>query len=69
MNVVTELLESSLKLKPKMIGIPKCRLENGDWIHFEGFTCYRKTQVTKYGCAVYIKSEYVQMFVVESITS
>ena len=30
MNVVTELVESSLKLKPKIIAIPECPLENGD---------------------------------------
>jgi len=68
MNVVTELVESSLKLKPKIIAIAECPLENGDWIHFEGFTCYAETQATKYGCAVYIKNEYVHMFVVERIT-
>ena len=68
MNVVTELTESSLKLKPKIIAIAECPLENGDWIHFEGFTCYAETQATKYGCAVYIKNEYVHMFVVERIT-
>jgi len=57
MNVVTELAEYSLKLKPKIIAIAECSLENGDCIHFKGFTCYAETQATKYGCAVYIKNE------------
>ena len=68
MNVVTELVQAILKLKPKIIAIAECPLENGDWIHFEGFTCYAETHATKYGCAVYIKNEYVHMFVVERIT-
>jgi len=68
MNVVTELIESSLKLKPKKIAIAECPLENGDWIQFESFICYAETQAPKYGCAVYIKNEYVHMFVVERIT-
>jgi len=68
MNIVTELAESSLKLKPKIIAIEECPLENNNWIHFEGFTCYAETQATKYGCAVYIKNEYVHMLVVERIT-
>jgi len=65
MNFVTELAESSMKLKRKIIAIAECPLENGDGIHFAGFTCYAETQATKYGCAVYIKNEYVHMFVVE----
>jgi len=69
MNLVTELAESSLKLKQKIIAMAECLLENGDWIHFEGFIYYTKTQATKYSCAVYIKNAYVHMFVVERITS
>jgi len=69
MNVVTELLSSSLKLRPKVIVLGECPLENGDWIHIEGYTCYANTEATKYGCAVYIANEYVHMFVVERITS
>jgi len=69
MNVVTELLSSSLKLKPNIIALGECPLENGDWIHIEGYTCYASTEAAKYGCAVYIANEYVHMFVVERITS
>ena len=69
MNVVTELLSSSLRLRPKVIVLGECPLENGDWIHIEGYTCYANTEATKYGCAVYIANEYVHMFVVERITS
>ena len=69
MNVVTELLELTKKLKPRIIAIAECPLENGDWLHLEGFTCYAETSPRKYGCAVYIKNEYVHMYVVERITS
>ena len=69
MNVVTELLELTKKLKPRIIAIAECPLENGDWLHLEGFTCYAETTPRKYGCAVYIKNEYVHMYVVERITS
>jgi hypothetical protein len=68
MNVVTELLKSSLKLKPKIISLAECPLENGDWMEINGYTCYADTMAQKYGCAVYIKNEYVNMFSVESIT-
>src|SRR6267154_776523 len=69
MNVVTELLKSSLKLKPKIIVLAECPLENQDWIHLKGHTCYANVEAEKYGCAVYIKDEYVNMIVVEHITT
>jgi len=69
MNVVTELLKSSLKLKPKIIALAECPLENEDWMDMKGFTCYADTKAVKYGCAVYIRNEYVSMFVVGRITS
>jgi len=49
MKVVTELLESSLKLKPKIISLAKYRLENGDWMEIKGFTCYASREAEKYG--------------------
>jgi len=39
MNVVTELLKSSVKLKPKIISLAECPLENGDWMEIKGYTC------------------------------
>jgi len=69
MNVVTELLKSSLKLKPKIIALAECPLENEDWMDMKGFTCYADTKAAKYGCAVYIRNEYVSMFVVGRITT
>jgi len=69
MNVVTELLKSSLKLKPKNIALAECPLESEDWMDMKGFTCYADTKATKYGCAVYIRNEYVNMFVVGRITT
>ena len=68
MNVVTELLRLTAQLKPKIIAIAECPLENNHWLHLEGFTCYAETEATKYGCAVYIRNELVHMFVVERIT-
>lgn len=68
MNVVTKLLRLTALLKPKIIAIAECPLENNNWLHLEGFTCYAETEVTKYGCAVYIRNELVHMFVVERIT-
>jgi len=35
----------------------------------KGFTWYADTKATKYGCAVYIRNEYVNMFVVRRITT
>jgi len=69
MNVVTELLKSSLKLKPKIIAIAECSLENEDWMNMKGFTCYADTKAAKCGCAVYVRNEYVNMFVVGRITT
>jgi len=69
MNVVTELLKSSLKLKPKIIALAECPLENEDWRDMKGFTCYADTKAAKYGCALYIRNEYVSMFVVGRITT
>ena len=69
MNVVTELLKLTIQHKPKIIAIAECPLENNDWLHIDGFTCYAETEATKYGCAVYIRNELVHMFVVERITS
>jgi len=68
MNVVTELLKSSLKLKPKIISLAECPLENGDCMKIKGFTCYASTRAEKYGCATYVKNEYVKMFVIDCIT-
>jgi len=69
MNVVTELLKSSLKLKPKIISLAECPLENGDWMEIKGYTCYANTTAEKLGCATYIKNEYVNMFVMERVTT
>jgi len=68
MNVVTELLKSSLKLKPKIISLAKCPLENSDRMEIKEFTCYTSTEAEKYGCAIYVNNEYVNMFVIDSIT-
>jgi len=69
MNVVTELLKSSLKLKPKIISLAECPLENGDWMNLKGFTCYANTKAERWGCAVYVKDEYVNMFAVGWISA
>ena len=69
MNVVTELLKSFLKLKLKIISFAECPLENGDWMEIKGFTCYTSTEAEKYGCATYVKNEYVNMFLIDLITS
>jgi len=68
MNVVTALLKSSLKPKPKIISLAECLLENGDWMEIKRFTCYASTKAEKYGCATYLKNEYVNMFVIHRIT-
>jgi len=69
MNVVTELLKSSLKLKPKIISLAECPLENGDWMNLKGFTCYANTKAERWGCAVYVKDEYVNMFAVGRVST
>jgi len=69
MNVVTELLESSLKLKPKINSLAECALENGDWMEMKGYTCYANTTAQKLGCATYIKNQYVNMFVMERLST
>jgi len=69
MNVVTELLKSSLKLKPKIILLAECPLENEDWMEIKGYTCYANTTAEKLGCATYIKNEYVNMFVMERVST
>jgi len=38
MNVLTELLMSSLKLKPKIISLAECPLENPDRMEIKEFT-------------------------------
>jgi len=70
MNVVTDLLKSSMKLKPKIISLAECPLENGDWMEIKGFTCYASTIAEKYRCATlaYVKNEFVNMFVIDPIT-
>jgi len=68
MNVVTELLRATMKLKPKIYALGEFPLENEDWICIDGFTCYASTKAKRYGCAVYIRNEYVNMFVVDRIT-
>jgi len=67
MNVVTELLMSFLKLKPKIKALAECSLENEAWMDMKGFTCDADTKVVKYGCVVYIRNKYVSMFVVGRI--
>jgi len=69
MNVVTELLKSSLKLKPKMISLAEYPLENGDWMNLKGFTCYANTKAERWGCAVYVRDEYVKMFAVGQVST
>jgi len=69
MNVVTELLKSSLKLKPKIISLAECPLENGDWMNLQGFTCYANTKAERWGCAVYVKDEFVNMFAVGRVST
>jgi len=69
MNVVTELLKSSLKHKPKIISLAECPLENGDWMEIKGYRCYANTTAKKLGCATYVKNEYVNMFVMERIST
>jgi len=68
MNVVTELLKSSLKLKPNIISLAKCPLENLDSMEIKGFTCYATTKAQTYGCATYVKNEHVNMFVIDHLT-
>ena len=67
MNVVTELLKISQKIKPKIIAIAEAPLENGNWMHIDGHTCYASTKANKYGCAVYIKNEYCNSFAVSKL--
>jgi len=67
--VVTELLKSSLKLKPKVISLAECPLQNGHWMEIRGFPCYANTMAEKLGCATYIKNEYVNMFIMERIST
>jgi len=69
MNVVTELLKSSLKLKPKIISLAECPLENGDWMNLRGFTCYANTKAERWGCAVYVRDEFVNMFAVGRVST
>ena len=70
MKVVTELLKSFLKPKPKIIALGKCILENGDWmeIKLKGFTYYASTEAEKYCCATYVKHEYVNMFIIDRLS-
>ena len=68
MNVVTELLRATSKLKPKIYALRECPLENEDWICIDGFTCYAITKARRYGCAIYIHNEYVNIFAVDRIT-
>jgi len=68
MNIVTKLLKSSLKLKPKILSLVECPLENVDRMEIKGFTGYPSTEGEKYGCAPYVKNEYVNMFVIDCIT-
>jgi len=68
MNVVTELLKSSLKLKPKIIALAECPLENDKCMKVKGFTRYAETTATKYGCTVYIQDYYINMFAIGRIT-
>ena len=69
MNMVTELLKSSRKLKPKIISLAECPLENGDWMEIKGDTCYANTTAKKLGCATYMKNEYVNMFEMEPVST
>jgi len=69
MNVVTELLKSSLKLKPKIISLTECAFENRDWMNFKGFTCYANPTAERCGCAIYIQNEYVNMFAVSLVST
>jgi len=69
MNVVTELLKSTLKLKPKIISLAECLLENRDWINLKGFAYYANTKAERWGCAVYVKDEYVNMFAVGRVST
>ena len=69
MNVVTELLKSSLKLKPTIISLAECPLENEDWMNLKGFTCYANTKAERWGCAVYVKDEFVNMFAVGRVST
>jgi len=67
--VITKSLKSSLKLKPKIIGLAECPLENQDWMETKGYTYYANTTAEKLGCATYIKNEYVNMFVMERVST
>jgi len=69
MNMVTELLKSSLKVKPKIISPVECPLENGDWMNLMGYTCYVNTKAERLECAVYVKDECVNMFGVGRVST
>ena len=69
MNVVTELLKISKKIRPKIIAIAEMPLENGNWMQIDGHTCYANTKADKYGCAIYIKNEYTNSFAVGKLDS
>jgi len=68
MNIVTELLRVTMKLKLKMYALGEYPLENEDCICIDGFTCYTSTKAKRYGCAVYIRNEDVNIFAVDRIT-
>jgi len=67
-NVVRELLRATKRLRPKVYAIGECPLENEDWICIDGFTCYASTKAKRYGYAVYIRNEYVNIFAVDRLT-
>jgi len=67
MNVVTELLRAIKRLRPKVYALGECPLENKDWIYIDGNTFYASTKAKRYGCAVYIRNEYVNMLAVDQI--
>ena len=69
MNVVTELLKISQKIRPKIIASAEVPLENSNWMQIDGHTCYANTKADKYGCAVYIKNEYTNSFAVGKLDS
>ena len=69
MNVVTELLKISQKIRPKIIAMAEVLLENGNWMQIDGHICYANTKADKYSCAVYIKNEYTNSFAVDKLES